>query len=177
MKFIKRIKLSKLLALFIISIFLCVSLQAQQQPAKKGDNKKSIKTQRLLEKLLKEAKKEVESEKKKKDGLEVDGLIFNETKTKIGQEFYDFFFTMWQAPKEAKDYTIYISEKGAGMWGSWVLVLVNEKIVYQNRLIPRNDIIEEAAKSATMTTKNFLIKFRHIQQQLEGKDMSGTGIF
>ncbi len=43
--------------------------------------------------------------------LEIDGLLIDETKTKSGRDFYEYFYKDWTAPIGAKNYTIYITEK------------------------------------------------------------------
>lgn len=177
----KRLKILGLISVFAFSLVFVSVARAQEGKEKKVEQKLSD-TQKKLEKLLEEAEEEVEKEAKKKaevksSGMEIDGLIINETKTKIGQEFYEVFYTVWEPPEGIKNYTIFISEKGAGQWGSWVLLKVNETLTYQNRLIPRSEEIGNAAKYAVELTKNFLLNYEQYQKQLEGKDMKGTGIY
>lgn len=154
------------------------------------DSSKLVKqqqTQELLKKLLQEAQTEVLQEQQEQNanqktdsedvGLEIDGLVMNETKSKIGQDFYEMFFTRWHAPSNAKNYSLTISEKGAGAWGSWVLIQVNETVIYQNRLKPNTLEIEEAAQSAISIVYNYLVNYEEYKKQLSGDDLKGSGIF
>ncbi|HPG40738.1 MAG TPA: CsgE family curli-type amyloid fiber assembly protein [bacterium] len=154
--------------------------------------KKSQNTKALLEKLLQEARQEVQQQAdtvketeqtetvkntRPGDVLEIDGLIINDTKTKIGQEFYEYFYTLWEPPAGVYDYTIYISEMPTGQSGSWVFININDISIYQNRLTPRSDEIEEAARQATGFTGNYLVNYTQDQKQMAGDDMAGTGIY
>ena len=166
-----------------ITILLCcciVSIQAQEQ---QNEEQEKSATQRKLENLLQEVKtaakqdKQPNAESIEDHQLEIDGLIIDETKTKIGRDFYDVFFTSWQRPREIKGYTIYIYEMAHPRFGSWIWVDVDETTVYQNVLRPRYDVIEEAARIGVVTTLQFLYRFNQDQRQLSGEDMSGTGIY
>ena len=107
--------------------------------------------------------------------LEITGLIIEETMTRIGYEFYEYFFLFWEAPEvEVKDYNILISEMASPMWGSWVKVNVDETTVWSKMLKPRSEEIEDAVKIAIEATKQYLYNYEQYQFQTE--DMVGTGI-
>ena len=82
--------------------------------------------------------------------VEVDGLIIDQTRTRIGQEFYQNFVTFWEAPLGIEDYNILITEMANPTWGSWIWIevggLVSKEIVYRETLKPRLEEIEETAK-------------------------------
>ena len=151
---------------------------AADSTGQKSDKKENSKTKQLLQKLLEESKKEVDKKSKKdsQDYQEIDGLVINDTRTKIGQDFYENFYTTWEAPPQSKNYTIFIAEKAAGSWGTWILVSINETLVYQNRITPRLEEIENAVQYAVSYTANFLINYEENQKQLAGDDMKGSGI-
>ena len=50
--------------------------------------------------------------------VEVDGLIIDQTQTRIGQEFYQSFVTFWEAPSGIEDYNIVVTEMANPTWGS-----------------------------------------------------------
>lgn len=167
----------------IATILLCVFFVSIQAQERQEEEEKSSTTQSKLESLLKEVTAEVKKEGQPDTNetedyqLEIDGLIIDETKTKIGRDFYDVFFTSWQRPQEIKGYTIYIYEMAHPRFGSWIWIDVDETTVYQNVLRPRYDVIEEAAQSGIGATLQFLYRFNQDQRQLSGEDMTGTGIF
>lgn len=88
--------------------------------------------------------------------LEIDGLVMDETRSKIGKDFYDVFYQRWQAPESASNFTIRISERPTPTLGSFVSVRVNDNLTFQYRLQPRYDIIETAAIYAVRMTRQYL---------------------
>ncbi len=101
------------------------------------------------------------------EGLEITGLVLDETKTKGGHDFYDFFTVNWRAVKGIQ-YTIHIAEQPDRSRGSFIKVLINEKQVYFRRLNPRTDAIEEAAKLAVQRTRYILVKRLFTSNELDG---------
>jgi len=138
-------------------------------------------TREILESLLGKIKKEIEQEEKtqeiKEPVLEIDGLIIDETKTKIGRDFYGFFYTMWEAPEGIVNYTIYIIEKPTGTMGSWIWIKVNDFFVYSNRHKPNREEIENGAKYGINFVQQYLFRRENDERQLSGQDLSGTGIY
>jgi LysM repeat protein len=88
--------------------------------------------------------------------LEIDGLVMDETRSKIGKDFYDVFYQRWEAPESASNFTIRISERPTPTLGSFVSVRVNDNLTFQYRLQPRYDIIETAAIYAVRMTRQYL---------------------
>jgi len=132
-----------------------------------------------LQKLIEEVKANTKQQQEQSTDadLELDGMLFDETKTKSGRDFYDYFYSGWQAPPGASNYSIYISEKPYRLTTTQIEVKINETTVFQSFLQPRGDIVEQLAKQAVARTQLYLANFEDIQRQLEGDDRSGTGIF
>ena len=151
------------------------------QDTEKNKEERIAKTQKFLESLFGEVEKEVEQEKKTQEqrepALEIDGLIINETKTKIGEDFYNFFYNLWAAPDGVENYTIYIVEKPLGAMGSWIWIKVNDTFVYRNRHKPNDFEIETGAKHGITIVGQYLFRRENDERQLSGQDMSGTGIY
>lgn len=93
--------------------------------------------------------------------LELDGLVMDETRSKIGRDFYDIFYQQWQAPPDSKNYTITISEKPTPTLGSLVTVRVNDQQVFQYRLQPRYEIIKQVAEYAARVTYSYMRDNKH----------------
>jgi hypothetical protein len=89
-------------------------------------------------------------------GLEIDGLVVDETQTKVGRDFYEIFFSRWQAPESARNYTVKIEEHPIPNLGTRIAVKVNDELVFQAHLQPRYDIIEATAQQAIYYTYNAL---------------------
>ncbi len=122
-----------------------------------------------LKKLLAPKHKEVD--------LEIEGLVVDQTQSKLGRDFYDAFFTQWSAPPSARNYTIVISEKPIAQSGTIIMLRINDEDVFDNILQPRLESIEEAAAAALETAYGYLENYELIQQELQGDDMQGSGIF
>lgn len=107
---------------------------------------------------------------------EITGLVIERTMTKIGYDFYEYFFLLWEAPRATgiQDYNITINERASPLWGSWVWVDVNGTTIWNMVLRPRSAEIEEAAKEAIETTKQYLMNYE--QYQFQSEDLVGTGI-
>ncbi|MDX8339498.1 CsgE family curli-type amyloid fiber assembly protein [Draconibacterium sp. IB214405] len=130
-----------------------------------------------LKQLIKELTEE-KAEKVSKDAdLEIDGLLFDETKTKSGRDFYDLFFRDWEAPANSKNYSIFITEKPYRLTTTQIQIKINETLVFQSFLQPRGDIVEALAQQAVSQTQLYLQNYEAILKQLEGDDRSGSGIF
>ena len=88
--------------------------------------------------------------------LEIDGLILDETRSKIGKDFYDTFYQAWQQPQDAYGFTIRIIEKPVPGLGSLIEVNVNQTLAYQARLQPRAETIEASGKEAVLYAQYYL---------------------
>jgi len=109
--------------------------------------------------------------------IEIDGLLVNETKTKAGNDFYGMFYDGWEAPATAKNYSITVSEKPYQLTSSLITISINEEIVYQSILQPRQDLIESQTQEAIGVVQNYLTNYEEIMKQMNGEDLGGSGIF
>lgn len=173
--------------LSIISIFWAFSLACAAQPDSLIQRKIKVdtllqdttllkKAPESLQKLFEEIKKSSEKVSKDSD-LEIDGLLFDETKTKSGKDFYDFFYSMWTAPPNARNFLIYITEKPYRLTTTQIEVKINEFTVFMSFLQPRADLVEQLAEQAVAQTQMYLENYEELMRQLEGDDQAGTGIF
>ena len=157
---------------------------AEEKPAKEtaGEQKpEKASTPRILKELvgiIEAAKAATKEEMAAEDEviMEITGLIFEETMTKIGYDFYEYFFLLWEAPEgiAVKDYNIFIKERASPIWGSWVQVAVDETAVWSRVIRPRSEDVEDAAKEAIAATQQYLYNYE--QYQFQSEDMVGTGI-
>jgi curli production assembly/transport component CsgE len=161
--------------LFICS--LAIAGAAQTEPKTVQDTIKKLKeAPEDLKKLIEEisaAKQKVSSDA----DIEIDGLLFDETKTKSGRDFYDFFYTAWISPEGARNYSIFITEKPYRLTTTLIEVRINETPVFQSFLQPRSDYVEQLATDAVTRTQLYLANYEELVRQLDGEDRSGTGIY
>ena len=130
-----------------------------------------------LKALIEEIKAEEIKKAEKDVDIEIDGLLFDETKTKSGKDFYDFFYQKWEAPPNAKNYSIYVAEKPYRLSTTKIEIHINETLVFQSFMQPRGDYIEMLAEQAVSQTRLYLQNYEEIVRQLDGDDRSGSGIY
>ncbi len=109
--------------------------------------------------------------------IEIEGLIVDQTQTKIGHDFYDLFYSSWQPPDNFGDYTIVIEEKPLPQLGTQVTIKINDNEIFQQILQPRYDVIEAMAQYGVELSFNYIQNYEAIQKQLAGDDLKGSGIF
>jgi hypothetical protein len=88
--------------------------------------------------------------------LELDGMVVDETITRIGRDFYDAFFAVWSSPPHAINFTISIHEQPAPGLGTLIMIRANDEVVYQVRLQPQIEQIEAAALQGAGFTWRYL---------------------
>jgi curli production assembly/transport component CsgE len=133
-------------------------------------------TNQSLQNLLKKIQQQASKTKKDPD-IEIDGLLINNTKTKNGNDFYELFYRYWNAPLNAHNYTIYILEKPYRLTTTIIEIKINEITVFQSFLQPRIAFIELKSQQAVHQTQTYLRSYEKILKQLEGEDLSGSGIY
>ena len=89
--------------------------------------------------------------------LEIDGLVVDETLTKLGRDFYEGFYRLWRAPEGAVNYTVTVQERPLPSIGTLVAVRVDDEVAFQVRLLPRADAIEGAARQAVAVAQQRLL--------------------
>jgi len=100
-------------------------------------------------------------------GLEIDGLIVDETHTRMGSDFYDLFYTHWEPPPQARNFTIIIMEQPVPQMGTRITLKVNDDEAAQFMLQPRYEMIEEFAKESVRYLQRHLEERELMRQRLE----------
>lgn len=111
------------------------------------------------------------------DGLEINGLVVDETITKVGRDFYELFYGLWEAPMSNVSYTLIIRERPMTGFGSQIALYINETEVFTQVLQPRYDVIEAVAKYAVDLTYSYLQHYESLVLQLGNEDQYGSGIY
>lgn len=112
-------------------------------------------------KLIEEETQPSKKQNPQSNGLEFGGLVIDETRSKLGKDFFNIFYRYWEAPTKAPNFMLAISEKPLPSIGTIVTVKLDNQAVYQSRLQPRYEKIEEQAKQAVA------ISYRSLQQKLQ----------
>lgn len=127
--------------------------------------------------VAEEEKVKLEKDAAAIEGLEIDGLIIDETRTKAGRDFYSLFYSKWQAPVQASNFSIVLKEYPTRGRVSRLGIEVNGKLAYQSVLQPRSDLLELSANQAISVVKQHLKDQKQLKNQLDSDVSSGSGIF
>jgi curli production assembly/transport component CsgE len=100
------------------------------------------------------------------EGLEIPGLILDETKTKQGRDFFEIFNLGWEEI-EGLNYVISIVEFPDSRRGSFIIVNVDDNRVFMERLNPQPTMVEESAQRAVQRVGIYLLQKMVAQQNLE----------
>jgi curli production assembly/transport component CsgE len=109
--------------------------------------------------------------------VEIEGLLIDQTRSRIGHEFYQDFVSFWEAPAGARHYNLVISEQNDPRYGSWVSIEINDNLVYRAPVKPRAEDIAESAQGAIEVVRDFLSRWEEYEKSLEEEDMKGKGIY
>jgi len=111
------------------------------------------------------------------DAIEIEGLIIDETRSKTGRDYYEFFYGKWIAPRGVSDFSIVIKELPARGRGARISVEVNGNLLIQRFLQPRLDVIELLAEQSVNAVKKYLVDNEKLKSDLEAGDQKGSGIY
>jgi len=103
--------------------------------------------------------------------LEIKGLVINQTKAKIGRDFFKIFF---QELGEHDKHNITIKELITSRTSSWLEVYVDLEKVYRQAIRPQN--IDQHVFESVRRVKQY-IAYTKINGGLKEGDLIGNGIY
>ena len=127
-----------------------------------------------LKKIIKQA---VVVKDNNKDYIGIGGLIIDQTRSKQGHDFYDYFNNAWSNISVPTESNIIIEEMPARGTITRISLLVDNQLIFNRFLTPRASQIEDYASFAAQTLKQFLSNTESLEKQLQNEDQKGTGIF
>jgi curli production assembly/transport component CsgE len=107
--------------------------------------------------------------------IEVNGLIIDQTRTRIGQNFYREFSTLWGEPQIEMAYNITIQETPDARWGNMITVLVNNHTVYRTTIGTRSSEINKNVATALNQTRFFMRYLLNNNESNDNVDLKGKG--
>ena len=155
-------KIDLMSILLIISVFCLTSLNAQTEAG--TDSLQTLNPQQVRQAI-------------DPLDLEIGEMIFDETITKVGRDFYELFFNSWNNPTQITDFSISISEKPMPGIGTQITVTIDEHEIVKQFVRPNQEMIEALAEYSVGIAGQYLLNYQDIQLQLQSDDQSGTGIF
>lgn len=87
--------------------------------------------------------------------IEVPGLMTDNTITRIGHDFYRAFTDHWE---EEYPGAITINERPSARWGSWIMIKVDQDLLYQTFLYPNKSDFDKQVNIALASVYDALSK-------------------
>lgn len=89
--------------------------------------------------------------------LPLTGFVFDQTKTKLGRDFYETFCMLWEPLPGLEHIDIYITELAEPRWGTQVYVYVEDVLVFADILKPQVEDIQEKANQAVDSVLRYFL--------------------
>ena len=80
--------------------------------------------------------------------IEIKGLVIEDVKTKLGKDFYDYFYQKYTTSGSHYPFIINISEKPSIGRGSKISIDVDDRIIFEFMTKPDDEYIQSAANQA-----------------------------
>lgn len=100
-------------------------------------------------------------------GTEAEGLVLDQALTKLGHDFYDLFYSAFEAPPGSAGYTVLVGERPGRGNTSLVVLTVNDNELLEMPLATRFEQLQESVLYAVGTAQEFLAEAQSVNRQLE----------
>lgn len=118
------------------------------------------------------------------------GFLIDNTRTKIGRDFYELFFQQWTSIQAdtnivspsafsgiGEELNISVDEQPAQGISTIISITVNDLLIWQQFLQPRLGLIEILSEDASNALVSYVLNYQEIQRQLGSDDQKGSGIY
>ncbi len=100
-------------------------------------------------------------------GTEAEGLVLDQALTKLGHDFYDLFYSAFEAPAGSTGYTVLVGERPGRGNSSLVVLTVNEQELLEMPLPTRLDQMEELVAETVTVAQDYLAEAQRVSGLLE----------
>lgn len=97
-----------------------------------------------------------EAEEEKRNIMNKIDMVQDDTRSKVGRDFYDAFYSYWKPSTNAQNFIIHVSEQPKSNLGTTVYVTVDNTETFRMRLRPYQGMIQGAGKNAVRQTNEYL---------------------
>lgn len=110
--------------------------------------------------------------------FEIDGLVLDETRSKLARDFYETFYRNWSSIQvDTKGQTIIVREMPGRIGiGTSVIVEVDDRQLTQLNLQPRTELIEDLAGQLVEALESFFNDPNN-HSVIESNDLIGSGVY
>jgi curli production assembly/transport component CsgE len=98
------------------------------------------------------------------EGLEIGGMLTDDTVTRFGHDLFDAFNSAWRPP-EGASYNITFSERNDASRGSFITVKLNDTLIYEGFLTPRQDAINDLGKGLAKDIRNLVRNTANLESE------------
>ena len=98
------------------------------------------------------------------DGIEIRGIVVDETKTKFGRDFYEYFFTLYNNSGINGDRIVKVFEKFGRARSTIIEVSVEDEKVYEFIARPRDEYLQTMAQNSLRLVFR---QFKSLEKQQE----------
>lgn len=114
------------------------------------------------------------------DELEIEGLVLDETRSKLAHDFYELFYNSWTSSEEPSlgDHTIVIREMpGQIGFGTRIIVEVDGEQLSTLNLQPRAELVENLANQLVESLKEHFLNPQGESNPIQTEDIDGSGVY
>lgn len=97
--------------------------------------------------------------------IPLEGFILDQTKTRVGRDFYDAFVQRWEYIPGLEGYDIIINELTDPRWGTQIYIYVADTLVYVTPLKPRLEDIDLKAEEAVQAVFDYFIFLQKVEKK------------
>lgn len=115
----------------------------------------------INQKFFKKDPEKVEEE----ESRELTGLTIDDTKTKVGKDFYDAFYLQYSQLPEKSNFTITIMEMPSRGTTGQITVMIDEKQIYSFMTNPNEDYLKEQLVATFRQIKDYNLKKNLIKNE------------
>lgn len=116
--------------------------------------------------VLGEKKKNENIQPKPNDGLELAGIISDETKTKNGKDFYDLFYTEYLKTNQKGNKIIVVSEELSIARNTKLIISVDNEIISEFLLKPDDEYLNYMASETSLAVFKYFKNLERQSQQI-----------
>jgi hypothetical protein len=105
--------------------------------------------------------------KKKETELEITGIILDNTKTKIGKDFYDIFFLKYNSEAINGNQMVQIEEQVNIGRTTILKITIDNQLIIEFIANPNEEFLIEKAEEAILITKKYFLDLEKIKNRIE----------
>lgn len=106
------------------------------------------------------------SYKKKNEGIQLYGMVTEDTKTKPGKDFYDYFYQKYQLSQNPENKIIHIDEMISFGRTTKIIVKIDNTVIFQFYSRPKLEYLKKMAEAALQNVNRYFQNLKQQKQQI-----------